>query len=86
MVSTKNNEWGYDYWLECFLEGKQTILEPVTDDENIEFPIGLILIKGEYMTLPTQQKRNGGYAYRYYRPGEIDGHHWQHIFNTYLDL
>ena len=33
MVAPKNNEWGSDYWLERCLEGKQTLLEPVTDDE-----------------------------------------------------
>ena len=42
----KNNEWGSNYWLARCLEGKQTILEPVTDDENIEFPTGLMIIKG----------------------------------------
>ena len=51
--------------------GKQTILEPVTDDENIEFPTGSMVIKGEYLTLAAQQKRKGGYAYQDYRPGAI---------------
>ena len=54
MVSPKNNEWGSDNWLARFLEGKQTILEPVTDDENIELPTGLMFIKGEYLTLAAQ--------------------------------
>ena len=63
MVAPKNNEWGSDYWLARCLEGKQTILEPVTDDENIEFPTGLMVIKGEYLTLATQQKWKGGYVY-----------------------
>ena len=59
----KNNEWGSDYWLDRFLEGKQTILELVTDDENIEFLDGLMVIKGEYLTLAAQQKRKGWYVY-----------------------
>ena len=54
MVAPKINEWGFDYWLEHFLEGKQTILKPVTDDENIEFPTGLMVIKEKYLTLATQ--------------------------------
>ena len=29
------------------LKGEKTILEPVTDDENIEFPTGSMIIKGE---------------------------------------
>ena len=29
---------------------KQTLLEPVTDDENIEFPTSSMVIKREYST------------------------------------
>ena len=54
MVAPKNNELGSDYWLAHFLEGKQTILKPIIDDENIEFPIDLIVIKGEYLTVAAQ--------------------------------
>ena len=71
MFAPKNNEWGSDYWLAHCLEGKQTILEPITDDENIEFPTGSMVIKGEYLTLAAQQKRKGGYVYQDYRPGAI---------------
>ena len=74
MVAPKNNEWGSDYWLARCLEGKQTILQPVTDDENIEFPTGSMVIKGEYLTLAAQQKRKGGYVYQDYRPGSIVYH------------
>ena len=75
MVASKNNEWGSDYWLAHFLvEGKQTILEHVKDDEIIEFPIGSMVIKGEYLTLATKQKRKGGYVYQDYRPGAIVYH------------
>ena len=63
MVAPKNNEWGSDYWLARCLEGKQTLLEHVIDDENIEFPTGSMVIKGEYVTLAKQQKRKGGYVY-----------------------
>ena len=54
MVSPKNNEWDPDYWLARFLEGKQTILKLVIDDENIKFPTGSMVIKGEYLTLEAQ--------------------------------
>ena len=54
MVAPKNNEWGSDYRLACFLEGKQTILEPIIDGENIEFPTGSMVIKGEYLKLAAQ--------------------------------
>ena len=74
MVASKNNELGSDYWLAHLLEGKQTIFEPVIDDENIEFPTGSMVIKGDYLTLAAQQKRKGGYVYQDYRPGAIVYH------------
>ena len=74
VVAPKNNEWGSDYWLARFLQGKQTILEPITDDENIEFPTTSMVIKGEYLTLETQHKRKGGYIYQNYRLGDIVYH------------
>ena len=74
MVAPKYNEWGFDYWLARCLEGKETILEPVTDDENIEFSTGSMIIKGEYLTLASQQKMMGGYVYHAYRLGAIVYH------------
>ena len=63
MVSPKNNEWGSDYRLARCLEGKQTILEPIIDDKNIEFPTSSMVIKGEYLTQVAQQKMKGGFVY-----------------------
>ena len=59
VVAPKNNEWDFDYWLARCLEGKQTILKPVTNDENIEFPTASMVIKGEYLTLAAQQEKEG---------------------------
>ena len=73
MVFPKNNEWGSEYWLERFLEGKQTILEPVTDDKNIEFPTGSMVIKGEYLTLAAQQKMKREFLPYRTNMGEIFG-------------
>jgi hypothetical protein len=50
IISLKCNEWGSDYWLECFLEGRKTLMLSVKKFEGIEFPIGSMLIKGEYLT------------------------------------
>ena len=86
MVAPKNNEWGSDYWLARCLEGKQTLLEPVTDDENIEFPTGSMVIKGEYLTLAAQQKRKGGYVYQDYRPGAIVYHFTNLVFGINIKL
>ena len=60
MVDPKTNECGSHYWLACFLEGKQTILEPITYDGIIEFPTGLMVIKWEYLPLVAQQKGRVG--------------------------
>ena len=42
--------------------------------ENIEFPTGSMVTKGEYFTLEAQQKRKGGYVYQDYRPKDIVYH------------
>ena len=86
MVSPKNNEWGSNYWLARCLEGKQTILEPITNDENIEFPTGSMVIKGEYLTLAAQQNRKGGYVYQDYRQGAIVYHFINLVFGIKFKL
>ena len=63
MVAPKNNARGSNYWLTRFLDGKQTLLEPVIDDEDNKFPVGSMVIKGEYLTLATQQKKKDDYVY-----------------------
>ena len=57
MVSTKDSEWGGDYWLACCIEGKQTLIMSMTDDENNHFPTGSMVVKGEYITPTTMQER-----------------------------
>ena len=59
MVAPKNNEWGFDYWLARCLEGKQTILEPITDDENIEFSTGSMVIKGVVLDTRSTTEKEG---------------------------
>ena len=51
VAAPKGNEWGTDYWLACCLEGKQTLNVSLIDSEGIHFPIGSMVIKGEYLTL-----------------------------------
>lgn len=60
MVSPRNNSWGFDYWLAHCLNGKQPLLELVTDDENNEFLTGLMVSKGKYLTLASHKKRRMG--------------------------
>ena len=86
VVAPKNNAWGSDYWLERCLDGKQTLLEPVIDDEDNEFPVGSMVIKGEYLTLATQQKKKDGYVYQDYKPGAIVYHYTNLIVGTNIKL
>ena len=51
VVSLKGNELGTDYWMVRCLEGKNTLNVSLTDSEGIHFPIGYMVIKGEYLTL-----------------------------------
>ena len=62
VVSILNDAWGSDYWLVHFLDGKQTFLEPVIDDENNEFLTGSMAVKSEYLTLASHTKKYG-YVY-----------------------
>ena len=86
MVAPKNNAWGSDYWLVHCLDGKQNLLEPVIYDEDNEFPVGSMVIKGEYLTLTTQQKKKHGYVYQDYKPGAIVYHYTNLIVGTNIKL
>jgi hypothetical protein len=50
MVSPKGNEWGTNFSLACFLEGKKTLNVSLMDFEGNKFPIGSMVIKEEYLT------------------------------------
>ena len=41
----------------------------MTDDENNHFPIGSMVVKGEYLTQDNNARKRGGYVYRDYKPG-----------------
>ena len=86
MVSPKNNAWGSNYWLARCLDGKQTLLEPVIDDEDNEFLMGSTVIKGEYLTLATQQKKEDSYVYQDYKLGSIIYHFTNLIVSTNIKL
>ena len=43
----------------------------VIDSEGIEFPIGSMVIKEEYLTHDEIKWKKGGYVFQYYRPGEV---------------
>ena len=53
----------------------------MTDDENNHFPIGSMVIKGEYLTYESNARNKGGYVYWDYKPNASVYHftnfnHW----------
>jgi hypothetical protein len=65
---------------------KQTLFELVIDDEDNEFPMGSMVIKGEYLTLATQQKMKDGYLYQDYKPVVVVYHFTNLIVSTNIKL
>jgi len=45
VVSPKGNGWGTNYWLTQCIKVKQTINTLVTDDEYIEYMVGLMFLR-----------------------------------------
>ena len=86
MVSSKDSEWGGDYWLAHCIEGKQTLIMSMTDDENNHFPIRSIVVKGEYLTQDDNARKKGGYVYRDYKPGASVYHFTNLIIGTKLQV
>ena len=64
VVASKDSEWGGDYWLAQCIEGKQTLNMSMTDDENNHFPIGSMVVNGEYLTHENNSRKKGGYIHR----------------------
>jgi hypothetical protein len=86
VVSPRYNEWGTDYWLEQCLEGKKTLMRSVTDSQGIEFLIGSMVIKGEYLTHDERTWKKGGYVFQYYKLGQVVYHFTNLVIGTNLQL
>ena len=50
VISLKDNEWGTNYWLARCIRGNQILNRSLIDDEGNEFPIGSMVVEGEYLT------------------------------------
>ena len=48
--------------------------------------MGSMVIKGEYLTLDTQQKKKDGYVYQHYKPGAVVYHFTNLIVGTHIKL
>jgi hypothetical protein len=86
VVSPRYNEWSIDYWLARFLEGKKTVMRSLTESEGIEFMIGSMVIKGQYLTQDERIPKKGGYVFQEYRLGEVVYHFRNLVVGTNLQL
>ena len=86
VVSTRGNEQGTDYWMTCLLQEKKTLMRLVTDFEGIEFPIGSMVIKGEYLTQDKRIQKKGGYVFQDYKLGQFVYHFTNLVIGTNLQL
>ena len=69
-----------------FLDGKQTLIVSLSDSEGNDFPIGLIIIKGESLTKVSHTWKKKGYVFEYYRPGQNVYHYTNLVISTNLQL
>ena len=86
VVASKDSEWGGDYWLERCIEGKKTLNMSMFDDENNHFPIGSMVVKGEYLTQDNNARKRGRYVYRDYKPGASVYHFTNLIIGTNIQV
>ena len=84
VVASKDSEWGGDYWLAHCIEGKQTLIMSMNDDENNHFPTGSMVVKSEYLTHDNNARKKSGYVYRDYKPGASVYHFTNLIIGTNL--
>ena len=82
----EDNEWGTDYWLARCIEGNQTLITSLTNDEGIEFTIGSIVVKGEYLTLDGKSRKTSGYVFMDYRPVSMVYQFTKLIIGTNIQL
>ena len=85
MVSLRGNEWHNDYWLTCCLDGKQTLIVSLSDSEGNDFPIGSMVIKGEYLKQVAHARKTKGYVFEDYRLGLVY-HYTNLVIGTNLQL
>ena len=56
------------------------------DDEGSEFPIGLMVVEGEYLTIDGKSRRTGGHVFVDYRTGSMVYHFTNLIVSTNIHL
>ena len=86
MVPLRRNEWRTHYWMAHCLDGKQTLIVSLSDSEGNDFPIGSMVIKGEYLTQVSHTQKKKGYVLEDYRPCQIVYHYTNLVIGTNLQL
>ena len=56
----------------------------MTDNENNHFPIGYMVVKGEYLTHGNNARKKGGCVYKDYKPSASMYHFTNLIIGTNL--
>ena len=86
MVSLRDNEWHTDYWLAHCLDVKQTLIVSLSESKGNDFPIGSMVIKGEYLTQVSHAQKKKGYVFEDDRLGQIVYHYTNLVIGTNLHL
>ena len=60
--------------------------ESLIDDKGNEFPIGSMVVEGEYITLDGKSRRTSGHVFMDYRPGYVVYHFKNLIVGTDIHL
>ena len=58
----------------------------IIDDGNNHFPIGSMVVKGEYLTHDNNARKKGGHVYMDYKPGASVYHFTNLIIGTNLQV
>ena len=75
-----------NYWLERCIRGKKILNRSLIDDEGNGFPIGWMVVKGEYLTLDGKSRRTSGYVFVDYIPGSVVSHFTNLIVGTNIHI
>ena len=73
---------GSGYWMEHFFDEKQTLNVSLMESKGNYLPIGLMVIKGEYLTQISHAPKKKGYVFEYYRLGQIVYHYTNLVIGT----
>ena len=68
------------------IRGEKILNISLIDDEGNEFPIGSMVLEGEYITLDGKSRRTSVHVFMDYRPGSVVYHFTKLIVGTKIHL